>query len=74
MGSPAQASAGAGPGQDGAVGGPGSPGGEPIEEIPPREERFRPAPGEVTSSWLTYESPPGAEGPRRVILIMMTEW
>jgi hypothetical protein len=31
------------------------------------------SPGEVTSSWLTYESPPGAEGLQRVVLILMTE-
>jgi hypothetical protein len=47
---------------------------EEIEEIPPREERFRPAPGEITTSWLTYEPPPGSEGPRRVLLLYQCEW
>jgi hypothetical protein len=57
------------PGRAPAPAGAGAVGEEPelVEEIPPWEERIRPAPGEITTSWLTYESPPGAEGPRRVL-------
>jgi hypothetical protein len=58
-----------------ASAGAGPVGGEPevVEEIHPREERFRPAPGEITTSWLTYEPPPGDEGPRRVLLLYQCE-